>query len=285
MSMLKPNSMSMSMSMSMGAGVAATSELPPERGYRPIVPDLTATGTWPGASGPHIRLPTSAVVWRDSDWDPRLYSLLVLPEFMKTQWKTMTIDAAHLQWRDNSAAAKAFVQAEIDTLFAYLADGTRMNYLSEILDQQDNGPLQWDALMGLDRVARPATYVVKEVALCVGEMVAVYYKNIYKRPRPSQLCPALRPPFGPPKHPAFPSGHATQGHLMSLCLGTAAPNYSSDLDWLASRVAKNRERAGLHYPSDSAAGQQLAEGAFAKLNSSQCPTFAQLMTAAKAEWA
>ena len=49
---------------------------------------------------------------------------------------------------------------------------------------------------------------------------------------------------------------------MSLLLERINPNmkahFGVELDWLANRVAKGRERAGLHYPSDSQAGIALA---------------------------
>jgi hypothetical protein len=35
--------------------------------------------------------------------------------------------------------------------------------------------------------------------------------------------------------------------------------YANELGWLADRVAKNRERGGMHYPSDSIAGSELAK--------------------------
>ena len=36
--------------------------------------------------------------------------------------------------------------------------------------------------------------------------------------RPSIICPGLTAPFGPPHHPAFPSGHSFLGHFIALLL-------------------------------------------------------------------
>jgi membrane-associated phospholipid phosphatase len=85
------------------------------------------------------------------------------------------------------------------------------------------------------------------------------------------------PPVPVPGHSSYPSGHATQARLIALCmtyvLGLVRPALpagdiaaiTETLAALARRVARNREIAGLHFPSDSQAGQKLAEAAFAAL--------------------
>jgi membrane-associated phospholipid phosphatase len=119
------------------------------------------------------------------------------------------------------------------------------------------------------------------------------------RPRPSQICPALMPPIEVPGHASFPSGHATEAHLISLCLAevmphavktpyignTTDPDYanSTALTRLAQRIARNREVLGLHYPSDSKAGRALAEGTFKILK--ECPTVRDhIIPEARREW-
>jgi acid phosphatase (class A) len=52
---------------------------------------------------------------------------------------------------------------------------------------------------------------------------------------------------------------------------------------LASRIARNREIAGVHYPSDTAAGRDLAAQLFAALDG--VATFKAQLAAATAEWA
>jgi hypothetical protein len=66
------------------------------------------------------------------------------------------------------------------------------------------------------------------------------------------------------------------------------------LFWLAARLAKNRERLGLHYPSDSAASRHLAAGVWDALlhkkngkykrNKIECPTLLEVLDMARAEW-
>jgi membrane-associated phospholipid phosphatase len=177
------------------------------------------------------------------------------------------------------------------------------------------------------------------------------YKQQFRRVRPSTIAPGLVPPFGPPHHPSFPSGHSFLGHFIGLLLleippiasrfgeptlvpqaGNAPPlrerplrkpvlsevmstgyTFTGPLMWLAARLAKNRERAGVHYPSDSLASRWLAGAIWALLtvprvagvdntpvpdakppnapaNSVQnqhlidCPTFKRVLTLARSEW-
>ena len=66
--------------------------------------------------------------------------------------------------------------------------------------------------------AYPQTTKVLAIVSLIGTFVAMEYKRLYGRPRPSELCPALLPPIAVPGHASFPSGHSTQAHLMALCL-------------------------------------------------------------------
>ncbi len=168
-----------------------------------------------------------------------------------------------VKWKTSAAV----VTDEIHALLALMADD-RDRYMPEILAQADGAALYWLQLLNLGGGEKPGTHAVIAYAQRVGEMVALHYKNKFTRVRPSALCPGLLVPFGPPRHPAFPSGHALTGHLTSALLRKiqALEDYKgNELDWLARRVAMNRERAGLHYASDSAAGKLLAEAVAAQL--------------------
>jgi hypothetical protein len=76
---------------------------------------------------------------------------------------------------------------------------------------------------------------------------------------------------------------------MTLCLRAALPaaplaSHGPALDWLAGRVALNRERGGFHYRSDSDAGLFLAQECFNRLNLATNPRFTALLAAARGEW-
>jgi membrane-associated phospholipid phosphatase len=150
------------------------------------------------------------------------------------------------------------------------------------------------ALLTITPGTHPNTYRVLHIASLIGSFGALYFKNRYPRPRPSHVCPALLPPIPVPGHPAFPSGHATQAHLMARCirkvLEPPAPVavdhvvYARTLRALARRVARNREIAGLHYPSDSEGGRVLADALFAEMDVAAMAVFQQTVTDAKVEW-
>jgi hypothetical protein len=167
--------------------------------------------------------------------------------------------------------------------------------------------------------------------MALGNIVYMFYKQKFKRVRPSVLCAGLIPAFGPPEHPAFPSGHSFLGHLISLMLleipalrqrfglfekfdgtpgGAVDPNpqspttstvpvnplhgrdeIKSPMLWLSQRLAKNRERLGVHYSSDSSGSRHLAgavwRALFHEMDHSlriECPTLTDVLANAKAEW-
>ena len=112
-----------------------------------------------------------------------------------------------------------------------------------------------------------------------------------------QVIPGLLPPIQHTGHASYPSGHATQAHVFALFLthiipAAIAPNVGDVTLALAARVANNREIAGLHYPSDSEAGIDLARQIFAMLtdetfmrNGATIPSkISAAIDAAKAEW-
>jgi len=275
-------SMSMSMSMSMAGGGGGAlppfGHVPAELGFRPLT---LAFDLGPGAI-PSFPPQSVDAAWSDKLWDPDLVGLLATIEFAAMDWQKYAFP-------DGEAAAD--YKAEIPALLD-LMQTDRERYLQEIIAQHDNAPLYWLSMMGITQLAKPYTFTLLHIALRIGEMAVVFYKKTYKRPRPSQICPGLFPPFGPPGHPAFPSGHSTQGWLMSYCLLRCLPDqatrdqFKPHLKWLAKRVARNRERAGLHYKSDSLGGRSLAKFLMSLLmDSPPASKFHEILGLAQEEWA
>ena len=123
-------------------------------------------------------------------------------------------------------------------------------------------------LMATPRLVSADLRVLKAANL-IATVYQMHWKEVYNRARPTQVCPALFPPIAVPGHASYPSGHSTQAHLLALCLGdvfaalpAGQPSPAAliaDLDVLARRITRNREIAGLHFPSDSKAGETLAK--------------------------
>jgi hypothetical protein len=212
-------------------------------------------------------------------------SVIYLAEFIQDgDWKTINtrMNPALLGWQKTKAGFEAFVADEIGQL-QLLMQTDRERYLTEIVFQHDNAPGYWVSLMDINNHLHPRTLVVLNLAVRIGQVVAAYYKKYFNRPRPSFVCPGLLPAFGPPAHASFPSGHSTQSWLLSLFLAEVAPYYQDDLYWLADRVALNRERAGVHYPSDTAAGKFIAEQCLATIKTN-CTDIRTLFGEANLEW-
>lgn len=85
-----------------------------------------------------------------------------------------------------------------------------------------------------------------------------FEKDYFDRIRPSYLDPTLHTLIEVPSHPSYPSGHAAEAYLIAELLSRLDPNNNHSYFTDAARIARNREIAGVHYPSDSEAGRKLA---------------------------
>ncbi|MBW8893344.1 MAG: hypothetical protein JF617_14920 [Burkholderiales bacterium] len=146
------------------------------------------------------------------------------------------------------------------------------------------------ALVGardLAKLDRPMTS--KALNAANEELLAVvfYFKSKFNAARPSAYLPNLEPMFAKPDplypgHPSYPSGHAAQSRMVALIYGDMFPTLTSRLTELGNDVAHNREVAGVHFESDSKAGQEIAEQVFKLLKAN--PKFANLLELARVEW-
>jgi len=114
-----------------------------------------------------------------------------------------------------------------------------------------------------------------------------YFKRLYRRARAFMCCADIEPMFPKgtdlyPAHASYPSGHASQAHALAYFYAWLFPHLTDSLMSAAADIARNREVAGLHYPSDSLAGKVLAAQVVDQLFLSK--DFSALAKAAKAEW-
>ena len=179
----------------------------------------------------------------------------------------------------------------------------RPDAMGEIIAQSGEFLTYFMDLLSFGPSSHPNTTKVMQAASLMGLFCVQYWKNRYKRVRPAQLFPGLLPPIATPGHAAFPSGHATQAQLVYRCLHSVLPTTripgskmspadiaKPGLKTLALRIARNREIAGLHYPSDSIGGRHLADKIFKKIlipatTGTAMPIYKGFFVAAKREWA
>lgn len=280
---------------------AALGAVPPELVWGPLTLQFyLGLKAPPGADFPILPILPHAN-WRPPLWDPSLYALLGLSEFVvNASWRTIADGTAiaadldpFLKWEPTKAGFEAFVAGEVAALRTLMARD-RERYMAEIITQHNDAPGYWIGLLRLDRGTYPWTLRVLSLASRIGEFVAIHGKQVFKRPRPSQVSPGLFPPFGPPSHPSFPSGHATQSRLIQLCLGRvtrkgAASPYAEHLEWSCRRISHNRERGGFHYRSDTHGGWVMADACFGEIEAlladpANNPRLDEIFTEAAAEW-
>ena len=109
---------------------------------------------------------------------------------------------------------------------------------------------------------RPHTNVLLNTVHTEFVPIILHYKKKFDRVRPSALDHTLTTLIPVPNHPAYPSGHAAESYLFALVFSDIDPDQSIRYFESAQTIAHEREIAGVHYPSDSAAGVALAEQFF-----------------------
>jgi PAP2 superfamily len=196
------------------------------------------------------------------------------------------ISGQRQEWRQIISLEKwdgtvAKVTAEISDLMN-LAKTERDRHRSEIVAQDTNASGYFGDMLMAGGGGKMATWTVIEVAFAIGELVAIHFKFENKRPRPVQVYPGLLPPIPTPAHASYPSGHATQSWLAARCVTEVYGSLKQPAEALAKLIGKNRERAGLHYASDTQAGIKLADAAFDVMKGGA--RFNHLLSLAKQEW-
>ena len=98
----------------------------------------------------------------------------------------------------------------------------------------------------------------------------ILLKVYYDRIRPAFVDPEIRTAIPTPDHPSYPSGHALQSLILGFvairdCDSPEKEKYRSKILKNAESISKNREVAGLHFPSDTEFSKKIAPYIFRKL--------------------
>lgn len=208
-------------------------------------------------------------------WSPDLFGLSILADFARFDWRgEIKIDPPFAN--DDPRTAQ-----EIEELVS-LARSERPKRVEEIVDQDRNFHDYFAHFLTMTPASHPESFKLFKAGARVAEMLMVSYKLDYGRPRPQQLYPLLVPLFDEPGHSAYPSGHALISRLIALCLSDVVPKAEGPLIALAERIGRNREIAGVHYASDTAAGFRIAEQAHPILK--RGASYQDVLSLAYKEW-
>jgi acid phosphatase (class A) len=83
-------------------------------------------------------------------------------------------------------------------------------------------------------------------------------KKSFNRPRPFVADPHVTPVIAQPANTSYPSGTATFAYMTAILLADMVPEKADTIFDRASSIAYSRVIAGVHYPSDLAAGRVAA---------------------------
>jgi hypothetical protein len=211
------------------------------------------------------------------DWDLDFRAELYKEEFFASDAWARTRDNMVAPW-DGS------IVEELKALRELKKD--RAGHLGEIVREQQGLVLigTWYDELKIGPLSHPRTAELLHATIYLAGSVASCFKARFNRVRPWTLAPDLSPPVPFPGLPAYPGGHATQAYLMAHTLRYLVPGETDRIMRIADNVAANRERGGLNYPSDTAAGKELAARIFDILTS-ECARFKlELETAKTEEW-
>ena len=217
--------------------------------------------------------------WRFSttqEWDPGLYAktqeayiypldfdaieLPPYPDNLSTETRNELAHLANLSYRTPETLEA--IQKEIKATGIQMGSSTLFGYFNPIMF--------------------PKTSVVMGDAYHDLFILIMRKKALYDRVRPSFLREDIAPTIPIPPHPAYPSGHSTELHFLAFILSELDPENTDMYVTRAAEVARHREIAGVHYPSDSKAGAILARE-FVDLLLTD-PTFQARLEEAKEEW-
>lgn len=160
------------------------------------------------------------------------------------------------------ANLSAETRAELDDLLKKQAEERTPENLARI-EREDN--TNWylerafveDGLMPAKAQA-PALHALLDAVAANTWYFIMYEKHKHKRARPTQLEEKLTTAVPLPRHAAYPSGHATQGYSTALVLAELDPAHAAEYLALGNAIGVRREIAGVHYRSDTQAGQSMA---------------------------
>jgi len=149
-------------------------------------------------------------------------------------------------------------QAELQTLLDFQANRTPQD-VKRCQSEEDPEMTAFDAVLGpwFDADHLPITAAMMTDVQVRTKKVVSTAKKIWKRTRPPLADPRIHPAVKLEKSTSYPSGHATIGTVWSNVLAEMFPDQRDALLARGKQIGDDRVMAGMHYPSDVAAGDKL----------------------------
>jgi acid phosphatase (class A) len=131
--------------------------------------------------------------------------------------------------------------------------------IGRVRSEVNLSPVAFDTVLGTGFTPTnfPLTFALLNNAAADGEAISMSAKDLWKRPRPPLQDPAIHPVVPVPSTASYPSGHAMRGALWGEILAKMMPNLREQLLARGAQIGHDRIIAGVHFPTDVAAGQKL----------------------------
>jgi acid phosphatase (class A) len=146
-------------------------------------------------------------------------------------------------------------------------------------------PFYFSRVLGphFDEHDLPVTNEVLHDASADAQSISEHIKRDWHRQRPYDADRRISPCVPLEKSPSYPSSHAIRGIVWAMMLSEIFPEKRAALMSAGRQLGDDRVLAGVHYPSDVAAGQKLGAAIAAKLLAN--PNFRIELNRARAECA
>jgi len=179
------------------------------------------------------------------------------------QWKTWALTSGS-QFRLPSPPGGLAQEVEIKDLITRA--GRRDTAALNAISYWDSGPpgYRWNEF-AIDQLVRNSISGPRSARILSLLNVAIYdatiaawdSKYVYNRQRPSEVNSQIAPAIPVPNSPSYPSEHAAAASAAAAVLSYLFPNDAQTYERAAQECGESRLNAGVQFPSDISAGQEL----------------------------
>jgi membrane-associated phospholipid phosphatase len=131
--------------------------------------------------------------------------------------------------------------------------------VARIDSEEDLTPASFAGVFGpwFTRENLPLTFTLLDNASADARAISASAKDLWRRPRPPLQSRAIHPAGPVPPSGSYPSFHALRGALWAKILAEIEPDLKSRILVRGRQIGEDRVIAGVHFPTDVAAGQKL----------------------------